>query len=146
MTDIAFHFNAVDTLTYGCRLLRKIYLSGAKVAVTAEPPLLEQLDALLWTFSPADFVPHCMAGASPTTLALTPVMLAASPAGCSQQGILVNLGHAIPEGFEGYERLIEVVSLLPEDAQAGRIRWKHYSARGYTLKRHDLANPVASAS
>lgn len=145
MTDIAFHFNAAHTLGYGCRLLRKIYLSGAKVAVTAEPPVLDQLDALLWTFSAADFVPHCMATASPATLALTPVVLAASPAGCSQQGILVNLGHAIPEGFEGYDRLIEVVSLLPEDAQAGRSRWKHYSARGYTLKRHDLANPVASA-
>lgn len=146
MTDIAFHFNAADTLAYGCRLLRKIHLSGAKAVVTAEPAMLDQLDALLWTFSAADFVPHCTATALPATLALTPVVLAASPAGYSQQGILVNLGHALPAGFEGYERLIEVVSLLPEDAQAGRIRWKHYAARGYAMKRHDLAQRAASAS
>jgi len=146
MTDIAFHFNAADKLAYGCRLLRKIYLSGAKVTVTAEPAMLAELDTLLWTFSAADFVPHCTAAASPATLALTPVVLAASPAGYSQQGILVNLGHELPAGFEGFERLIEVVSLLPEDAQAGRSRWKHYAARGYTLKRHDLAQRAAGAA
>lgn len=146
MTDIAFHFNAADKLAYGCRLLRKIYLSGAKVAVTAEPAMLAQLDTLLWNFSAADFVPHCTAAASPATLALTPVVLAASPAGYSQQGILVNLGHELPAGFEGFQRLIEVISLLPEDAQAGRSRWKHYAARGYTLKRHDLAQRAAGAA
>jgi DNA polymerase-3 subunit chi len=146
MTDIAFHFNAADKLAYGCRLLRKIYLSGAKVTVTAEPAMLAELDTLLWTFSAADFVPHCTAAASPATLALTPVVLAASPAGYSQQGILVNLGHELPAGFEGFERLIEVVSLVPEDAQAGRSRWKHYAARGYTLKRHDLAQRAAGAA
>ncbi|MBG6076293.1 DNA polymerase III subunit chi [Polaromonas sp. CG_9.11] len=140
MTDIAFHFNAADKLAYGCRLLRKIYLRGAKVAVTAEPALLDQLDTLLWTFSAADFVPHCTAAAAtPATLAFTPVVLAVSPAGYSEHGILVNLGLDLPAGFEGYDRLIEVVSLLPEDAQAGRSRWKHYAARGYSLKRHDLA-------
>ncbi|WP_426147771.1 DNA polymerase III subunit chi [Polaromonas sp. DSR2-3-2] len=140
MTDIAFHFNVPDKLAYGCRLLRKIYLSGAKVAVTAEPAVLAELDTLLWAFSAHDFVPHCTTAALPATLALTPVVLAASPAGYSQQGILVNLGHDLPAGFEGFERLVEVVSLFPEDAQAGRSRWKHYAARGYTLQRHDLAH------
>ena len=146
MTDIAFHFNAPDKLAYGCRLLRKIYLSGAKATVTAEPAVLAELDTLLWAFSAPDFVPHCTAAAAPATLALTPVVLATSPAGHSQQGILVNLGHELPVGFEGFERLIEVVSLAPEDAQAGRSRWKHYAASGYTLKRHDLAQRAAGAA
>ena len=146
MTEIAFHFNASDKLAYGCRLLRKIYLSGAKVAVTAEPAVLAELDTLLWSFSAADFVPHCTTAALPGTLAHTPVMLAVSPAPYSQQGILVNLGQDVPEGFEGFERLIEVVSLSLEDAQAGRSRWKHYAARGYTLKRHDLAQRAAGAA
>ena len=146
MTDIAFHFNMADKLAYGCRLLRKIYLSGAKAAVTAEPAVLDELDTLLWTFSAADFVPHCTAGASPATLANSPVVLTASPAGHAQHGILVNLGQNVPSGFEGFERVIDVVSLSPEDAQAGRGRWKHYSARGYTLKKHDLAHRAAGAA
>lgn len=146
MTDIAFHFNMADKLAYSCRLLRKIYLSGAKVAVTAEPVMLAELDTLLWTFSAADFLPHCLSTASPAVMAVTPVMLTALPASCSQRGILVNLGQSVPAGFEGFERFIEVVSLSPEDAQAGRSRWKHYLARGYTLKRHDLAHRAASAA
>lgn len=145
MTGIAFHFNVADKLAYGCRLLRKIYLSGAKVAVTAEPAVLAELDTLLWTFSAADFVPHCMAEALPATLAITPVMLTTTPAGDSQHGILVNLGLDVPAGFEGFERFIEVVSLSPEDAQAGRRRWKHYAAQGYAMKRHDLAHRAAGA-
>lgn len=146
MTDIAFHFNMADKLAYSCRLLRKIYLSGAKVAVTAEPAVLAELDALLWSFSPADFVPHCTAAAPLETVAATPVLLTPSPDGCSQRGILVNLGQNVPAGFQEFGRFIEVVSLSPEDAQAGRSRWKHYAAQGFTMKRHDLARLAAGTA
>ena len=146
MTEIAFHFNVPDKLAYSCRLLRKAYLSGARVAVTAEPEVLIDLDALLWSFSAAEFVPHCTATASPDTLAATPVVLAVSPAYWPEREILVNLGQRVPEGFEGFERFIELVSTHPEDVQTGRDRWKHYAARGYTLIRHDLASRAAGAT
>jgi DNA polymerase-3 subunit chi len=145
MTEIAFHFNVPDKLAYSCRLLRKAYLSGARVAVTAEPEVLAELDALLWSFSSAEFVPHCAASASAITMAATPIVLAESLAQCSHHEVLVNLGQGIPAGFEGFERVIEVVALPPEDLMAGRSRWKHYAARGYALKRHDLAQPGGGA-
>lgn len=143
MTDIAFHFNMPDKLAYSCRLLRKIYLSGATVAVTAEPALLEELDGLLWNFSPTEFVPHCMAGAPPETLAATPVVLGAASSGAAARDVLLNLGVHIPEGFENFARLIEVVSQSSDDLHSGRSRWKDYAAWGYDLKRHDLASRVA---
>ena len=145
MTEIAFHFNVPDKLAYGCRLLRKAYLSGARIAVTAEAEVLAELDALLWNFSPAEFVPHCMANASACTLAATPIVLTALPADCSNHDVLVNLGQGVPAGFEGFERFIEVVSSAPEDAGSGRNRWKHYARRGYELKRHDLAKAGGAA-
>ncbi|MDB5744064.1 MAG: polymerase chi subunit [Polaromonas sp.] len=145
MTGIAFHFNVPDKLAYGCRLVRKAYLSGARIAVTAEPALLAEFDALLWRFSPAEFVPHCAAHALSTTVRATPIVLAASPADCSDREVLVNLGQGIPAGFEGFARLIEVVSMLPQDVQTGRDRWKHYAKRGYDLVRHDLAKTGAGA-
>jgi DNA polymerase-3 subunit chi len=145
MTEIAFHFNVPDKLAYGCRLLRKAYLSSARIVVTAEPQVLAELDALLWQFSAVDFLPHCTATASVTTLAATPIVLTDSLADCSHHEILVNLGQAVPAGFEGFERFIEVVSLHPEDAQSGRGRWKHYAARGYELTRHDLARTGGAA-
>jgi DNA polymerase III subunit chi len=139
MTEIAFHFNVDDKLAYSCRLLRKAYLSGARIAVTAEPDVLAELDALLWRFSPAEFVPHCTASASAISLAASPIVLTGSLVDCSHHEVLVNLGQGIPAGFEGFERFIELVALSPEDVMAGRSRWKHYAARGYAMKRHDLA-------
>ncbi|MFC5523034.1 DNA polymerase III subunit chi [Polaromonas jejuensis] len=139
MTEIAFHFNVPDKLLYSCRLLRKAYLSGAQVVVTAAPEVLAELDHLLWSFSPTEFVPHCRADAQENKLAGTPVLLTESVAACPHHGVLVNLGHDIPAEFERFERLIEVVTLADDDRLAARDRWKHYTDRGYAMKRHDLA-------
>jgi DNA polymerase III subunit chi len=139
MTEIAFHFNVPDKLAYSCRLLRKAYLSGARVVVTAEPALLAELDQLMWSFSPAEFVPHCRVDASQSTVAATPVVLAESPGASQHHGVLVNLGKGIPAGFERFERFIEVVARTDDDRLAARSRWKHYTDRGYAMKRHDLA-------
>ena len=57
--------------------------------------------------------------------------------------MLVNLGAGIPEGFEGFERLIEVVTVEEDDRQQARQRWKHYADRGYAITRHDRAREAA---
>lgn len=145
MTEIAFHFNVPNKLVYSCRLLRKAYLSGARIAVTAEPALLSELDALLWSFSATEFVPHCTTNALRTTIAATSIVLVESLADCSHHEVLVNLGQTIPVGFEGFERCIEVVAFPPDDVAAGRVRWKHYVARGYSLEKHDLSQAGGSA-
>jgi DNA polymerase III subunit chi len=139
MTEIAFHFNVPDKLAYSCRLLRKAYLSGASVVVTGDSAVLAELDQLIWSFSPAEFVPHCRAGAAPSTWAATPVVLAESLAAWPHYAVLVNLGQGIPAGFERFERFIEVVAQADGDRLAARSRWKHYTDRGYAMKRHDLA-------
>jgi len=45
----------------------------------------------------------------------------------------------VPEGFERFERLIELVAQEDGDRQQARARWKHYADRGYAIQRHDLA-------
>lgn len=140
MTEVAFHFNAPDKLGYACRLLRKALARGSKVVVTAEPPLLRELDVALWTFAPLEFLPHCRSeGSSPAMLAASPVVLAASPGDAPHHEVLVNLGHALPEGFERFERLIEVVTGDERDRAQARQRWRHYAQRGYAITRHDRA-------
>ena len=140
MTEVAFHFNVPDKLGYACRLLRKGAGSGAKVVVTGEADLLRALDTELWTFSALEFLPHChAASADPQVLAASPIVLADAPRATPHQEVLVNLGTRIPDGFERFERLIEVVTQDDEDRQQARARWKHYADRGYAIKRHDLA-------
>lgn len=145
MTEIAFHFNVADKLSYGCRLLRKAYHSGARVVVTGGSDTLAQLDQMLWNFSATEFVPHCRVPASPASLIATPVLLAESLAACPHHGVLVNLGQGIPAEFERFERFIEVIARAEDDVLAGRNRWKHYAARGYALQRHDCASAGGDA-
>lgn len=140
MTEVAFHFNVPDKLAYGCRLLRKAWGSGARVVVTAEPDTLERLDLMLWTFSALEFVPHCRLTAPAATLAASPVLLAPALADCPHHEVLVNLGQDVPQGFERFERFIELVTVADADRSAARSRWKHYTDRGYAMKRHDLAS------
>ena len=138
MTEVAFHFNAPDSLSYACRLLRKAVGSGAKVVVTGPPDTLRELDALLWTFSATDFVPHCLADSEAHVLAASPVVLATSIASTAHQQVLLNLGCLVPEGFDRFERVIELVGQDEQDRQLARARWKQYTDRGYAITRHDL--------
>ncbi|MES3000719.1 MAG: DNA polymerase III subunit chi [Pseudomonadota bacterium] len=138
MTEVMFHFNAPDKVGHACRLLRKAVSSGAKVMVTGEAGLLRELDAALWTFSPLEFVAHCLGNAPPAVLNASPVVLSQTARAGPHHEVLVNLGSAVPEGFERFERLIEVVTGEEEDRLQGRQRWKHYKDRGYAITTHDL--------
>lgn len=139
MTEIAFHFNASDTMAYACRLLRKAVGSGARLVVTAPPDTLRHLDLALWSFSATDFVAHCHDSSDAAVRSRSPVVLAENPMQAPHQQVLVNLGGAVPQGFERFERLIEVVGLDEQERLLARQRWKQYVDRGYALQRHDLA-------
>jgi DNA polymerase-3 subunit chi len=148
MTDIEFHVNVPDKLHFSCRLLRKVYRSGAKIVVTAEPELLQQLDQLLWRYLDTEFLPHCWCNALAPKLAATPIWLADQLKDCpvvSAGCILVNLGQQVPAGFERFERLLEVASDLELDRLAARDRWKHYRDRGYALRRHQAQAATEAA-
>jgi DNA polymerase-3 subunit chi len=139
MTEVAFHFNVDDRLSYTCRLLRKAVTGDARVVVRGEASTLAQLDQMLWTFSATDFVAHCRMGADAATVAASPVLLAESLGEHPAHDVLVNLAATMPEGFERFARCIEVVSQAEDDRLLARQRWKHYADRGYALKRHDQA-------
>ena len=138
MTQIEFHFNATDKLAYVCRLLRKGVSQGHRLFVVSEPDGVQRLDSALWAVSPSDFVSHCVGTQDAFLAAQSGVILA--PALVSVPGVTtaVNLGAQVPEHFDQFERLIEVVSDDPSDRAEARERWKAYTGMGYTLIRRDL--------
>lgn len=138
MTEVEFHFNAPDKLAYACRLLRKASRQGARVVVVGPGDMLQQLDRALWTFTPTDFIAHTLATDDATTLAASPVVLLESALQTPHHGVLLQLGDTVPQGFERFERLIEVVTLEDADRGLARQRWKHYASRGYAIQRKDL--------
>lgn len=139
--EVTFHFNMPDRLDYACRLLRKAWRAGASVGVVGPEPLIQALDRALWSFEPREFVPHAQPRrASAAVASNTTVWLAASPEELpAGTAVLVNLGREMPEGFERFERLIEIVSRDPEDRQAARRRWKLYAERGHKNISHEVA-------
>ena len=139
MTEIAFHFNAPDKLAYACRFARKAQRAGAQLVILAPKPVLVDLDRMLWSVSPQDFVAHCFDDADEDQLAVSQVVLSAELGATPHQEVLLNLGAQVPAAFERFSRLIEVVSSTDEqDRGQARLRWKHYAARGYAIVRHDL--------
>lgn len=141
MTAVAFHFNVPERRAYTCRLLRKAYRAGARVAVTGDSALLAELDRLLWTFEPLEFVPHWR-GASPAALparlAATPIVLVQQPSTVAGHQVLVNLGESLAPGFDAFERVIEVVGRDERDRAGARRRWREYSAGGLQIERHEV--------
>jgi DNA polymerase-3 subunit chi len=134
MTRIDFHSNVGDSLLYACRLIRKAYQANQPTIVLAEPARLRALDEQLWTFSPLDFVPHCMAG---TPLAAqTPIVLTSTLDDVPHHQVLLNLGAAVPAQFARFERLLEVVGNAHEELVAGRERYRFYRDRGYALNNY----------
>jgi DNA polymerase III subunit chi len=145
MTQIAFHFNVPDKLAYACRLLRKAMGQGTKVIVLGDFEQIEALNQSLWSFSAHDFVPHCLASDAPSVRQRSPVLLANTLQGLGDlielptYQVLLNLGLAVPVGFESFERLIELVAVAEQDRDPARQRWKDYKERGFDILRHDLA-------
>ncbi len=145
MTRIEFHFNAPDRLTYTCRLLRKVHASQLRAGVVGTLPFLSHLDEALWTFSALDFIPHKLlaAGARADAVHAESVILADNVKSLGEVDVLINLGEAVPAGFEAMTRLIEIVTVDDLDRAQARARWKQYAQMGYELVRHDLAKPAA---
>lgn len=137
MTDIAFHFNVSDKLAYSCRLLRKAVHSGAKVVVIGTDAAVRQLDQDLWTFSATDFLPHCVNDAGIALVRRSPILLTDTLHPSFVRDVLVNLTDHVPDGFDGFGRVVEVVGKVDEDRYFARQRWKSYSKSGFNLIQHD---------
>lgn len=150
MPEVSFHAGVADKLGYACRLLRKAWRSGARVVVTGPAEALARLDVQLWVFEHEEFVPHARlrpGEGADALLRRTPIWLAeaagAAHAGRDGPQVLVNLGSTMPDGFERFERVIEVVSEAPDDAQQGRLRWRQYQAAGCSPTLHTAAAQAA---
>lgn len=144
MTTVAFHFHVKERLPYVCRLLRKAVAAQTRVVVTGPADTLSQLDRDLWTFAATEFVPHCMADATPAMLQQSPVVLTTSLEATPVRSVLVNLLDAVPAGFEPFERVIEVVDTDPQARHFARQRWRHYASAGLELVQHDLSQRGAA--
>lgn len=136
--SVEFHFNVPDRVQYTSRLLRKAHGMGLRTAVVGEGALLQQLSEQLWTVGALDFISHCTDQADTVMRENASVLMGESTRAMQGRTVLVNLGADVPEQFEGFARLIEIVDADPAHRQQARTRWRTYQAQGHTLVQHDF--------
>ncbi|MCG5495275.1 DNA polymerase III subunit chi [Ectothiorhodospira variabilis] len=137
MTRVDFYLlkgtHAQQRLTTVCRLVHKAFGLGHRVHIhTRSQNEARALDDLLWTFKDDAFIPH---GINPDD-ARVPVSIGPNPPETAQ--VLVNLAAEVPEHFDRFERVAEVVNEDPAVRDSGRARFRHYREQGCDLHHHPL--------
>jgi DNA polymerase-3 subunit chi len=120
-----------------CRLADQAYGLGRTVYLFASSDAqAAMLDDLLWTFRQDSFIPHeryPLIGAEDS-----PVLIGtASPAAVVAQ-VLINYTNVLPESFERFERVVELVDQHPDVLAQSRARFKQYRERGCVPETHKL--------
>lgn len=137
MTDVRFYHNAPDRLRVACVLTAKASGGGRRVSVFApDGNIARHFDQMLWSFQPLAFVPHVPAGSPLATE--TPVVIGSRLEALPNDDVLINLGDDLPDGFERFSLVIEVVGPSDPERQAARGRFRRYKEQGHTLSAHDL--------
>ena len=120
-----------------CRLTDKAYNLGHTVyLLTASEAQAAALDDLLWTFRQDSFVPHeryPLAGEE-----ISPVLVGAVLPTDANARVLINFTDALPEGFERFERVVELVDQNPDVLARSRERFRQYRERGCAPETHKL--------
>lgn len=146
MTEVAFHFNVLDRTLHLCRLLRKVVGSGKRALVLLPTEHMAQVNQTLWAFSQEDFIAHASVQDALSVQQRSAVLLADAPVDPGHTQVLINTRPEMPQGFELFERVLELVGTQDEDKASARQRWRSYSQQGYAIQQHDLAKSKAQAA
>ena len=121
-----------------CRLTEKAVGQGLKVYIYTESQ--EQalmVDEMLWTYKDVGFIPHALD--NDPQAARVPVVLGhGTGAQPVQDGLLINLNSTVPDFFERFERIGELVDQSEAVKLGARQRFRFYKDRGYTPNTHNL--------
>ncbi|MBL4869145.1 MAG: DNA polymerase III subunit chi [Pseudomonadales bacterium] len=124
-------------LSFACRLTEKAYRMGHKVFIQATEEEAYEMDELLWQQKPESFLPHNILGEGPN--APPPIQIGHGQNTGKHHDVLINLTDTVPEFFNRFKRVAEIV---PQDEilkQASRTNFKFYRDNGCDLHSHDLS-------
>ena len=121
-----------------CRIAEKAWRHGHRVHLHVDSPeSARRLDELLWTWRDESFVPHSVCGADELS-ADAPVTIGSGSLPQFDSDVLLNLDPCVPDGFDRFARVAEVVGGGEPARSAGRDRFRRYRAHGCELRTHRL--------
>lgn len=96
----------------------------------------QKLDDFLWASPEDSFLPHRVLADDPTPATVVEI---AQPTNLGKhRDVLINLSREVPEQFERFERLAEVVIQEPEVLKNTREHFSFYKSRGYPVRHQQL--------
>jgi DNA polymerase-3 subunit chi len=134
MTDIGFYHLTRSGLDRALpKLLEKVLASGARAVVVAgSAERVEQLNALLWTYDPASFLPH--GSSRDGEPADQPIWLTDHPDNPNDATIVVLTEGATVPDLGRYQRCLDLFDGRDEAAvAAARDRWMTARAAGHAV-------------
>lgn len=138
MTRVDFYSNAPDKLMLARQIAQKAHKQGLDILILSEDSqLLGELNARLWSDVATSFIPHCLT--TDDHAIHTPIVLGAQLGDLPHRDLLINLNTHTPDGYQQFERLIEIVSTDEADRLAARQRWSYYKQNNHPLTNHDMS-------
>lgn len=139
MKKIDFHYNVPNRLRYACLVARTVLRRGLSLAIwSSDERRLRELDSLLWRFDDLAFLPHVRADSK---LAPDTPILWSSDLSALHGDVLLLLDDHLPQDWEAnfgrFERIIDVVSTVPEELRLSRERYRAYRKAGVELAAYD---------
>ena len=125
MTGVNFYQLAAKPLDAVLpRLLEKAIAAGFRAVVrAADPALLARLDAALWAYDPASFLPHAVDGEH---AAAQPILLTTSDSAANAADLLVVVDGVVPGDLAAYRRVLYLFD--GSDAEALGLARRHWKA------------------
>jgi DNA polymerase III subunit chi len=125
-------------LPTACRLCEKAVATGKRVHVhAADDATAAEFDRMLWIYKQGGFIGHERVGTSPDA-ALSAVLIGNGEPLPSHRDVLVNLAPAVPEFFDRFDRVLEIVAGDTATRAKSRARFKFYRDRGVEPETHKL--------
>ena len=127
---------------FACRLADKAYRQGHKIYIhTHTESEARILDDLLWSFQEDSFLPHNLYG--DPSITLTPaIQIGCQADPLEHSDTLFNLNPDIPNFYQRFKRVIEVIPNEPQAREQARQHFRSYRERGCDLHTHDFNKQV----
>lgn len=137
-----FHILAQNTPAarnlHAAKLVDKAWQQGDRVCVLCEnQQQAQELDDLLWNFTPDAFIPHSIA-TDPSIPCSDPVGILLYPPAAADWDTVIILSSTLPEQADQYRRLALVAQNDPAVLNQARGHYKQLRKLGIEARVHDM--------